>query len=75
MKISIGQFDQATGSVPVTFTEGEIVHKRSVNAVIAGGKYDAKATKARVEEVALGVAAKIAAGVISKAESLPVPPE
>lgn len=65
MKIQIGKYDRATHTVAVTFTSGEIVHKRDVNAVLtASGKYDAKATAARVDDVANGVAHKIAIGAI-----------
>ncbi len=61
----IGTFKTGRRTVPVTFTVGDIVHKRDVNAVIgANGKYDAKATKVRIEEVARGVAEKINIGVI-----------
>jgi hypothetical protein len=61
----IGAFNAAKRTVPVKFTSGDIVHDRTVNAVLnADGKYDAKATKARVAEVARGVAAKIDLGVI-----------
>lgn len=71
MEVSIGRYDKATGTVTATFTEGEIVHKRRVNACLtASGSYDSKATAARVGEVALGVAAKIAAGAIT-AEEVP----
>lgn len=66
MKTTIGTYDDATKSVPVTFTDGDIKHRRMVNAVHKeDGSYDRTATKARVDEVALGVAAKIAAGVIA----------
>ena len=62
----IGKFDPETRTVPVTFTSGETVHKRSVNAVLKDdGSYDCAATKVRVAEVAQGVAHKIAAGVIN----------
>ena len=62
----IGKFDPETRQVPVTFTSGEIVHKRNVNAVLKGdGGYDAAATKVRVSEVAQGVAHKIGLGVIT----------
>lgn len=65
----IGTYASATRNVPVTFTAGEIVHKRDVNAVLKeDGTYDKTATKARVEEVARGVATKIALGVIVNAE-------
>ena len=70
----IGKFDPETRSVPVTFTSAEIVHKRSVNAVLKDdGSYDKTGTAARVEEVAQGVAHKIAAGIIAvpKPESPP----
>lgn len=61
----IGAFSTAKRTVPVTFTAGDIVHTREVNAVVGeNGKYDAKATKIRVAEVARGVAAKIDLGVI-----------
>lgn len=66
MKTSIGPFDAARQAVPVTFTEGDIVHKRDVNAILkADGSYDRVATKERVDQVAMGVAVKIAAGVIT----------
>lgn len=70
----IGAFNAETRAVPVTFTSGEIVHKRDVNAVQkADGSYDKVATQARVEEVAMGVAHKIAAGVIAAAPADPAP--
>ena len=75
----IGKFDPETRQVPVTFTSGEIVHKRQVNAVLnADGAYDAAATKQRVSEVADGVAHKIDLGIITNpppAPELPVPVE
>lgn len=65
LSTKIGAFNAAKRTVPVTFTVGDIVHRRDVNAVLgATGKYDAKATKLRVAEVARGVAAKIDLGVI-----------
>lgn len=65
----IGSFDSEKRSVPVTFTSGEIEHKRDVNAVLKDdGSYDKTGTKVRVEEVARGVAAKIALGVITVPE-------
>lgn len=61
----IGRFNADTRTVPVTFTGGEVVHQRSVNAVVdSSGKHDRKATVARVAEVARGVAEKINLGVI-----------
>lgn len=66
MQTAIGAYDNDTRSVPATFTLGEIVHKRAVNAChTEGGAYDEEATAARVVEVAAGVAAKIAVGAIT----------
>lgn len=66
LAMKIGTFNVETRTVPVTFTSGEIVHKRDVNAVLKNdGSYDRAATKARVEEVAQGVAHKINLGVIT----------
>jgi hypothetical protein len=66
LKIKIGAYDATTRSVPVTFTSGEIKHLRSVNAVLKDdGGYDKAATKARVDEVARGVAHKIGLGVLT----------
>ena len=71
----IGSFNAETRSVPVTFTCGEIVHKREVNAVLKDdGSYDRVATKARFEEVGRGVAHKIAAGVITIKEPEAIAP-
>lgn len=68
----IGPFNADTRTVPVAFTSGVIVHKRDVNAVLKDdGSYDKAATKARVDEVAQGVAHKIAAGVINKPKAAP----
>lgn len=65
MKTVIGAFNADTCTVTVTFTSGDIVHRRNVNAVLkGGGVYDRTATKARVEDVATGVAIKIGLGVI-----------
>src|SRR3546814_1024467 len=66
MDITIGRFDRRTGTVPVTFSHEGVVHTRPVNACLtASGRHDRKATSARVDEVALGVREKIAAGVIT----------
>jgi hypothetical protein len=66
LKIKIGAYDATTRSVPVTFTSGDIKHMRSVNAVLKDdGAYDKAATKARVDEVARGVAHKIGLGVLT----------
>lgn len=62
----IGAYNATTKTVPVTFTSGEIIHKRDVNAVLKeNGSYDKAATTARVAEVANGVATKIAVGAIA----------
>lgn len=72
LTIKIGTFNADTRSVPVTFTKGEIVHKRDVNAVLRdGGSYDRAGTKARVEEVGQGVAHKIDLGVITNPQPEP----
>ena len=68
IQTQIGSFDPATKSVPVTFTSGDIVHQRHVNAVInSDGQYDEAETAARVADVASGVAHKIAVGAIGTA--------
>lgn len=59
--------------VMVTFTQGDIVHERSVNAVFTDESYDAEATETRVSEVARGVAHKIAVGVITQRATDPAP--
>lgn len=66
MKTTIGKFDKASGTVPVTFEHNGVTHLRPVNACLAAaGKYDPDATAARVEDVARGVAVKIEAGVLT----------
>lgn len=66
MNITVGDLDDKTRTVSVTFEDAGVTHTRPVNACYgADGKYDAAATKARVSEVALGVANKIALGVIN----------
>lgn len=65
MKTTIGKFDAATKTVPVTFSHNGVRHRRSVNACLdEAGKFDADATAARVGEVAAGVAYKIETGLI-----------
>ena len=74
MQIGIGAFDEATSTVPVTFTEGDIVHARPVNACrTEAGAYDAEATEARIADVARGVAVKIAAGAIRNPDPVEAP--
>lgn len=55
----------ACHDIQVRFTDGTLTHERSVNVCYdANGDYDENATDIRIGEVALGVEAKIAAGVI-----------
>lgn len=71
MKITIGKFDRATGTVSVTFQDGGKIHSRSINAVIGkGGKHDRAATLRRVDEVAAGVVNKFALGLLGSAASV-----
>lgn len=66
METKIGAFDPEGKSVEVEFSHNGVTHIRAVNACLTEKqKYDAKATAARVAEVANGVAAKIEAGVIT----------
>ena len=72
MTIKIGTFNKEGRTVPVTFTSGDVKHERTVNAVLKDdGSYGKAGTKARVEEVAQGVAYKIALGVITNPPSAP----
>lgn len=57
--------DATTVKVTFTSTNPDVVHKRDVNAVFTSGSYDATKTAARVADVALGVANKIAVGAIA----------
>lgn len=71
MEFEIGKFDRATEQVPVTFDHAGVTHQRMVNACLTpAGRFDAKATAARVEQVALGVAAKIEAGKLGNSPPL-----
>ncbi|MCW2410872.1 MULTISPECIES: hypothetical protein [unclassified Sphingobium] len=66
LEIRVGALDRASATVPVTFTQGDIVHRRAVNAVLKNdGTHDRPATIARVDEVARGVAEKIRIGIIA----------
>jgi len=68
MKTTIGAFDSEGSAVPVKFVHNGVTHSRSVNAVLdAEGAYDRAATKARVDDVARGVAHKIEIGVLKNA--------
>lgn len=70
MKITLGKFDPATRTVPVTFAVGGKTHTRSVNAVLADdGSYDRKATKHRADEVGAGVAHKLALGLLGSEQA------
>jgi hypothetical protein len=73
LTIKIGTFNADNRTVPVTFTSGDIIHNRAVNAVLkADGGYDRAATKSRVDEFARGVEQKIALGVIAAPQPEPV---
>lgn len=66
MKTTIGPYNSLTKSVTATFEHNGVTHERSVNAChTEKGGYDKKATAARIEEVANGVAVKIDMGVIT----------
>lgn len=66
MKFTIGKFDEAERSVPVTFSHNGVRHRRSVNATLTdAGTYDAEATRETVAQVADGVAYKIEIGAIT----------
>lgn len=52
--------------VKVKFTQGDIVHERTVNVAFdEDGNYDEDATKVVCEQVAMGVENKIKVGVIA----------
>lgn len=75
LKYKIGAFNSENRTVSVTFTRGDISHERTVNAVLKDdGSYDRTGTKARVDEVARGVAHKIGLGVITVPPSEPETP-
>jgi len=61
-------------TVTVVYTDEDtnIVHERTVNAVFTDGEYDRVATLERVKEVGRGVSQKIASGVITTQEVLPI---
>ena len=67
MEINIGKYDSTTKKVKVTFTEGTLVFERDVNACLDDkGELDIESTEERVNDVAKGVAHKIAIGVITE---------
>lgn len=58
--------------MPGAFEDGEIDHKRNVNACHnKGGGYDETATEARVSDIARGVAQNILVGAITAPEVTP----
>lgn len=76
MQTTIGPYDPATRTVPVTFTAGKLVHERTVNACLKDGGYDQATTADRVAQVARGVAVKMDLGVITdqpEQAAVPVP--
>lgn len=69
MKITNNGYNADTRTVSATFDHEGVTHTRDVNACFDdAGAYDEGATVARLEEVATGVAAKIAAGAIPAVE-------
>ena len=75
LNIEVGALDRKTGSVPVTFTLGEAVHKRRVNAVLrADGSHDRAATIERAADVGRGVVEKMRLGLFD-APATPADPE
>lgn len=74
MKTTIGAFDPTSRTVTVVFEYDGVTHKRPVNACLNDkGRYDAKATAARIADVANGVKAKVDAGVLTNAPPVPDP--
>ncbi len=74
MRTIIGAYDATTRTVAVTFTAGLFVHRRTVNAVLTdAGSYDATATKARVADVARGVAQKMELRLLDNEEVVTAP--
>lgn len=72
MKFTIGQHQPPARTVQVQFVHAGVVFERPVNACFdEAGQFDAWATEARVEDVALGVAYKIEMGVIANAPAVP----
>lgn len=70
MEYTIAPLKRSTGTVSVTFTHNGVTYTRPVNACIReDDTHDIDATRARVAEVALGVARKIEIGVISSDEA------
>lgn len=70
MKIFPGKFDPETRTITVTFREGDIVHKRVINAVVdADGNYDKAATRDIIDQQARGIANKIALGVFGRKDA------
>jgi len=56
----------ACRDIHVRFTDGSVIHERYVNVCYdSEGNYDEEATNARINQHCLGVANKIAVGVIS----------
>ncbi|MHA6717902.1 hypothetical protein ACX40Y_00495 [Sphingomonas sp. RS6] len=74
MKWTINSVNAGAGTASVTFEHAGVTHTRDVNICLnAKGKYDAPATEARIEDVARGVAVKIAAGAITNQPAQPDP--
>lgn len=71
MQTTIAPYIADARTVSVTFEQDGVTHSRAVNACFdEASAYDEAATKTRVAEVALGVAGKIALGVITNAPAI-----
>jgi hypothetical protein len=65
MTTTIADYVEGSDTVSVTFTQGTVVFTRDVNIVKdSAGAYSPEDTADRVAQVAIGVAHKIAIGVI-----------
>lgn len=70
MEIAISRLNTSSRKVRATFTQGGLTHTREVNACIReDGTHDVDATRARIAEVAAGVAEKFALGLLSTVEA------
>ena len=62
----LGKFQAGSGLIDISFRDGAWRHKRQLRAVLdPAGNLDRKATKARADELAAGVARKRALGIIA----------
>lgn len=67
IKFKITKYDNEAAAVRVTFSKGKRIFKREVNAVMnPDGSINREATRARVAEVATGVAHKMELGLVGE---------